>query len=386
MYPSMLRESQRARPAAGLPAGTRSSSWSKADQTEGFLYNGRVAACMLTSLLCVLSVDSMAIASGTLVAGSMIAYVLDALRHREGSFLTVWASLVLTNVALAYSVVFEDGLLHHHRHMLSATVSVSCRLLLNSLLLFLVGTWATLQYRWVQRQYPAVVMAFEKMLVTGCVPVGGSLLSWGLITNNGIASAPFLSSAVLCVMYASFCRPLPSSFGRAYSSTSSATIQGRFDAALAFMFVLVTPTLTYVAAHNETIFSWVHAWSLVLLFSMPLLCMSALPRGLWWLGASGAASACKRVLVLVGLAGVLAGFEGRIVFHSFGQYIKIAPPFSYIAITLALYGMASIALLHVSGMMGDQVRRLYRQRCRRCCTMVACQGSFRPSIWSLLRS
>ncbi len=352
MYPSMLRDSQRARP----PAGSRSSS-KAADQTEGFAYNGRVAVCLITSLLCILSVDNMSIASGMLVAGSMIAYVLDALRHREGSFMTVWASLVLSNVALAYSVVFDDGLLHHHRHMVSATLSVSCRLVLNSLLLFLVGTWTTLQYRWVQRQYPAVVMAFEKMLMTGCVPVGGSLLSWGLITNSGIASAPFLSSVVLCVMYASFCRPLPSSFGQAYSGRSGATIQRRSDAALAFLFVLVTPTLTYVAAHNETIFSWVHAWSIVLLSSMPLLCMSALPKGLWWLGGSGAASACKRVLVLVGLAGVLAGFEGRIVFHSFGQYIKIAPPYSYIAITLALYGMASIVLLHVSGMMGDQVRR-----------------------------
>ncbi|MEO2193890.1 MAG: hypothetical protein ABGY24_15735, partial [bacterium] len=153
MYPSMLRDSQRARP----PAGSRSSS-KAADQTEGFAYNGRVAVCLITSLLCILSVDNMSIASGMLVAGSMIAYVLDALRHREGSFMTVWASLVLSNVALAYSVVFDDGLLHHHRHMVSATLSVSCRLVLNSLLLFLVGTWTTLQYRWVQRQYPAVVM------------------------------------------------------------------------------------------------------------------------------------------------------------------------------------------------------------------------------------
>ena len=71
MYPSMLRDSQRARP----PAGSRSSS-KAADHTEGFAYNGRVAVCLITSLLCILSVDNMSIASGMLVA--CLLYTSDA--------------------------------------------------------------------------------------------------------------------------------------------------------------------------------------------------------------------------------------------------------------------------------------------------------------------
>jgi len=190
----------------------------------------------------------------------------------------------------------------------------------------------------------------------------------------------WLWAGVLCVGYWWFGRPLVSSYGGRHGGHGGhhggrhggrhgghhggrhggrhggfTVIQRRSDAALLFLYVLMAPTMTYVAAHNETIFSLLHLWSIVLLFFTPLLVMSAMPKGLWWLGDSAASSAVKRLLVLVSLAGVLAGVEGRIVFHSFGQYIKIAPPFSYIAITLAMYGMASIVLLHVSGMMGDRM-------------------------------
>ncbi len=329
---------------------------------------------LITALCSVLSSGgSNTLASASLIGGMMIAYVLDAMRYREGSFLAVWATLLVTNVGLGYGLVVEDsdsgGYPGGGQGALGVVLGVVGRLVMNSGLLFLVGAWATLQYRWIQRQYPAVVMAFEKVLMTGGLPVAGTGLGWGLVGGGGVwmEEGVWLWAGVLCVGYWWFGRPLVSSYGgrnghghgqghgHGHGRRGFTVIQRRSDVALLFLYVLMAPTMTYVAAHNETIFSFLHLWSIVLLFFTPLLVMSAMPKGLWWLGDSAASSAVKRLLVLVSLAGVLAGVEGRIVFHSFGQYIKIAPPFSYIAITLAMYGMASIVLLHVSGMMGDRM-------------------------------
>jgi hypothetical protein len=328
-----------------------SNSEPKAMTQSGFQYNGRVAAVLMTSLVSMIGAELMkgggTLVSGVLMGGCMIAYVLDAMQYREGSFLAVWVSLILANLGLAYTAIFDDTIGEH------GLIVEALGLLLNSSVLFLIGSWASLQYKWIHLQYPAVVIAFEKILMTGCIPTGGALLFWGLIVHNGLGSAPFLASAILCVMYAFFARPLRSSFSiRGVGQRTF--IQRKVDAAVSFIYVLLIPSVVYIAAHNETIVSWVHLWSIFLLFCGPLLFMSAIPKGLWWLGDSGAASACKRLLVLVSFAGVLAGIEGRILFRSFGQYINIAPPFSYIAITAAMYGVGAIFLLYLSGTMGDQ--------------------------------
>lgn len=43
------------------------------------------------------------------------------------------------------------------------------------------GLWASLQFRFLQLQYPGVVIAFEKMLMAGCLPVAAAVqvrLGW----------------------------------------------------------------------------------------------------------------------------------------------------------------------------------------------------------------
>ena len=57
-----------------------------------------------------------------------------------------------------------------------------------------------------------------------------------------------------------------------------------------------------------------------------------------------------RALVAVpALATLLAGLEGRVVFHAFGQYLRLQPPWSYLAVTVALYGVALLFFLHYAG-------------------------------------
>ena len=54
------------------------------------------------------------------------------------------------------------------------------------------GVWATLQFKWVQLQYPVVVVAFEKLLLGGCLPVAATVQTWGGHCCPGPGSSPLL--------------------------------------------------------------------------------------------------------------------------------------------------------------------------------------------------
>ena len=61
----------------------------------------------------------------------------------------------------------------------------------------MAGVWASLQFKWIQLQYPVVSMAFEKLLVAAAVPVGAMVLSWGCLAAVGPSQAPFYQAALL---------------------------------------------------------------------------------------------------------------------------------------------------------------------------------------------
>ena len=60
-------------------------------------------------------------------------------------------------------------------------------------------------------------------------------------------------------------------------------------------------------------------------------------------------NAVRKLLLLVALAAALGGLEGRVIFRAFGQYIWLQPPWSYVLVTLALYGSAALGILHFAG-------------------------------------
>lgn len=59
------------------------------------------------------------------------------------------------------------------------------------------GVWALLQFRWLQLQYPVVALAFEKLLLGACIPVGVAVLSWGCLAAVGPTQTPFHQAAIL---------------------------------------------------------------------------------------------------------------------------------------------------------------------------------------------
>lgn len=286
----------------------------------------------------------------------MGAYILDGMRFKEGAFTAVWATLGVAHLALAYNTFFLESDL--------PVVLAVMTLAMCALSLFLTGVWATLQFKWVQLQHPAVAVAFEKMLIVGCPPVAGAIQSWGIAMSSGMETAPFFLACLLCVLYYFFGLPLQSSFVTSASRRTSMggvdgslapAVQSRTDAFTSFIITVALPAVTYAAVHSANIFQWVHLWSLLLVGSGPLLFVSSMKNGLWWLGKSATADALRSLFVLLALGGFLAGIEGRIIFHSFGQYIRLAAPWSYVAITLALYGVGALGLLFFSGAVGEDV-------------------------------
>lgn len=82
-----------------------------------------------------------------------------------------------------------------------------------------------------QLQYPAVVLAFEKLLLTGCIPVGGAVITWGLASGVGMSNAPYFLAAILCGLYFLLARPLPSSF-QSVKDTALGERRGRGEGGL----------------------------------------------------------------------------------------------------------------------------------------------------------
>ena len=83
------------------------------------------------------------------------------------------------------------------------------------------GVWATLQFRWVQLQYPVAIIAAEKLLLSCTLPVAGITLAWGAMAAMGASVAPYYAAASFCGLYYALACPLPSSFQAADRSTGA---------------------------------------------------------------------------------------------------------------------------------------------------------------------
>lgn len=166
----------------------------------------------------------------------MATYILDTLRYKEGAFTAAWLTMGAANAAAVFS-----GLLLKSEAGLALTLLT---FVLNAAALFLAGAsqpalrwlptwgggwragraaprcllarhqalrctglrntthprpptpvpaaraglWASLQFRFVQLQYPGVVIAFEKLLIAGCLPVAAAVQTWGMAAGVGMSN------------------------------------------------------------------------------------------------------------------------------------------------------------------------------------------------------
>lgn len=210
------------------------------------------------------------------------------------------------------------------------------------------------------------------MLFASIPLVCGPILGWAIVASVGAGPAPFYLAVLLAWLYHSFTMPASSSF-RAPSNAAAGKmtswerdetlILSPAEASIHAAALTVVPALMYLVTHWPTIVgdslvhTFEHACSIALLLSFPLvyLCVYAGGGSLWWLPGmhDGHSLAGLRSMAL-GLSLVLftAGLEGRVVFHGFGEYVRVPAPWSYALVTAALYGALAAAAAVVTGTVG----------------------------------
>lgn len=304
-------------------------------------------------------------------AGAAITYVLDGAGARQATLLSAWATLAGANAGLLLTGAPTEG---GARPLFLTILAVA----FNAATLLATGCWATLQFRWVQRQHPGAVLSLEKGLIAAALPLGAAAGGLVCLTALSPAAAPFGTSAVLFVLYFALCVPLRSSFfvveeggageskrrggaggggdgegrGISGSSPSSSLAVTRASALRGAALFLLVPPLQYYSMHRRLFLahSDVHGWSLLLLCSFPLAAMACARRGLWWLesrkrgklpnrpaaaarvAARRAYRRLRRSLLLFACAGTVAGLEGRVLLRAARQYLVLPSPWAGIAL------------------------------------------------------
>eukprot|EP00004_Rigifila_ramosa_P020808 TRINITY_DN5444_c0_g1_i1.p1 TRINITY_DN5444_c0_g1~~TRINITY_DN5444_c0_g1_i1.p1 ORF type:complete len:1045 (+),score=257.84 TRINITY_DN5444_c0_g1_i1:358-3135(+) len=239
----------------------------------------------------------------------------------------------------------------------------------------LVGLLASLHFRYLRSQSPALLLVMERALFA-CAPLPISvLLTWAAAAVAGIRSAAFFLALLLCATHFLFVLPLPTAFPRlvrgaapvatADSTPTGATIQSRFTQSINTAAVLFLPSLFHLAIHHspltygETVSQKMRLiCDVAALFALPLLylALTAKRGSLSCFGVSQTATLTQGATILVAVAILVGCFEYRVVFISFGHYIQLAPPLNYVVVTLALYISLAVAAAHVGGYLTSSVR------------------------------
>ncbi|BBM96840.1 hypothetical protein MPTK1_1g01090 [Marchantia polymorpha subsp. ruderalis] len=326
---------------------------------NSFQYNVRVAIGLVPSAILLLGVGGKPIL-GVLTVGLMISYILDSLQLRQGAFFGIWGTLLSTMLAWVLSGVSFTSAASE------STVMYILTLLVSFYLIFIVGVWASLQFRWFQLENPSVVLALERLLFA-CIPfTAAAIQTWGVVSAVGMVNGPYYLMLIQFEMYWLFTIPHHSSFmlktERNYGGQISeeALIAGPLESCFHTLTLLFLPLFFYVGSHHAKMFSSIYSvCDMLLLFFVPLLfLMFASSRGsLWWL-AKDPRDLHQVRLVNGGIAAVviIICLEIRVIFLSFGQYISIAPPWNYTLVTVALMGGAGAVGAFLSGSLSDGTR------------------------------
>ncbi|ONM26675.1 no exine formation 1 [Zea mays] len=333
-------------------AGPRAATAAASASGPAFAHNARLAAALVPAAAFLLDLGGLPVFA-VLAIGLAAAYLLDALQLRQGSFFTVWAALLAADVAFFFSA------------SLSSAAAASLPLTVLALLLcaetsFLIGVWASLQFRWIQLENPTIVAALERLLFA-CVPIAApALFTWALVSAVGMANASYYFATFCMVFYWLFSIPRRSSFNSRKQDApmlDSDGILGPLESCVHSLYVLFVPVLFHAVSHRATLFtSLASVCELLLLFFIPFLFqLYASTRGaLWWITRDARTMDQIRIVNgFVALVVVVLCLEVRVVFHSFGRYIHAPPPLNYLLVTVTMLGGALGLAAHAAGKVGD---------------------------------
>ncbi|KAM7269248.1 hypothetical protein ACFE04_024745 [Oxalis oulophora] len=336
------------------PNPNSSSSRSLNKHTK-FSYNTRIALALAPSAVFLLDLGGTPVAV-TLTVGLMLAYIIDSLNFKSGAFFSVWISLIASQIAFFFS-----------SSLLSTFNSIPLGLIAAFLCAetnFLIGVWASLQFKWIQIENPTIVVALERLLFA-CVPLAASsLFTWATVSAVGMHNASYYLMVFNCAFYWLYSIPRVSSFKAKQEIKyhggevpDDSLVLGPLESCFHTLNLMFFPLLFHIASHYSITFQSAAAISdLLLLFFIPFLFqLYASTRGaLWWVTKNPNQLQSIRVVNgAVALVVVVICLEIRVVFHSFGRYIQVPAPFSYLLVTMTMLGGAAGAGAAALGMISD---------------------------------
>ncbi|XP_076956817.1 uncharacterized protein LOC143632121 isoform X2 [Bidens hawaiensis] len=322
---------------------------------SSFIHNARVSITLVPCAAFLFDLGGTPVVA-VLTLGLMIAYILDSLNFKSGSFFAVWFSLISAQIVFFFS-----------SYMFSSFNSITLGLLaclVCTLANFLIGVWASLQFKWIQIEYPTIVLALERVLFA-CTPfIGSVLFTWATVSAVGMVNAAYYYMMFNCVFYWLYSIPRVSSFKLKQEVSyhggevpDDNLILGQLESCLHTLNLLFFPLMFHVASHYWIMFSSASAvCDLFLLFFVPFLFqLYASTRGaLWWVTKSEHQLRSIRVVNgAVALVIVVICLEVRVVFHSFARYIQVPWPLNYVLVTATMLGGAAGACAYEMGMITD---------------------------------
>lgn len=342
---------------------TTSSSLSSSSRysPSSFVHNGRIAFALVPCAAFLLDLGGTPVVAA-LILGLMLVYILDSLNFKSASFFAVWFTLVSAQIVFFISSTSS----------LYLTFSQSVPLTVIALFLcafsnFLLGVWASIQFKWIQIEYPTIVLALERLLFA-CIPfVASALFTWATVSAIGMspnASSSYYLMSFSCLFYWLFSIPRVSSFKLKqeilYHGGQVPTdnlILTDLESCVQTLHLLFSPLLFHIASRHSVLFSSASSISdLCLLFFIPFLFqLYASTRGaLWWLTKNEhQIQSIRLVNGAVALVVVVVCLEIRVVFHSFAHYLHVPPPFSYFLVTVTMLGGAVGAAACALGIIAD---------------------------------
>ncbi|CAK9324525.1 unnamed protein product [Citrullus colocynthis] len=322
---------------------------------SSFIYNPRIAIALVPSAAFLLDLGGTPVIA-TLTLGLMISYILDSLNFKPGAFFGVWFSLLFSQIAFFFSSSLNLTFNSLPLTILAAFLCAETN--------FLIGAWASLQFKWIQIENPSIVLALERLLFA-CVPfAASSLFTWATISAVGMLNASYYLMVFNCIFYWLYSIPRLSSFKNKQEAKfhggeipDDNLILGPLESCIQTLNLLFFPLLFHIASHHSVVFSSAASvCDLLLLFFIPFVFqLYASTRGaLWWVTKNANQIHSIRVVNgAVALVVVVVCLEIRVVFHSFGRYIQVPPPFNYLLVTITMLGGAAGAGAYIMGMISD---------------------------------
>ncbi|GLJ45910.1 hypothetical protein SUGI_0966700 [Cryptomeria japonica] len=332
------------------------SGESRFSSSASFEYNARIAIALVPCALLLVEMGGFPVMA-TLTVGVMISYILDAIQLKQGAFFGIWSTLIISQFAFLIGGSLLSGLSSWPLYVIGVLVCFEAN--------FLIGVWASLQFRWLQLENPSIVMALERILFS-CVPFTASVIwTWGAVAAVGMDHAAYYLMVIVSVFYWLYAMPRQSSFRtkteKRYGGqiVEETLILGPLEGTLHTLGLLFLPLLFYIGSHHSVIFSSIaNVCDLFLLFFLPFLFQLYASNfgALWWISKDPAQ--LKQVRIVNGaiaLVVVTVCLEIRVVFYSFGRYMHVAPPWNYVLVTITMLGGASAAGAYGVGLVSSSV-------------------------------